>query len=54
MVAASSRPDHIDVALLRPGRLDKQIFCGLPDFNERVDILKLYSESMGLKEGGTP
>ena len=51
-MAASSRPDHIDVALLRPGRLDKQVYCGLPDFDERVEILKLYGESMGLAEGG--
>ncbi|KAG0671447.1 Peroxisome biosynthesis protein pex1 [Maudiozyma exigua] len=40
VVAATSRPDLIDPALLRPGRLDKAIFCDIPDFESRLDILK--------------
>lgn len=31
IVAASSRPDLLDPALLRPGRLDKALYCPLPD-----------------------
>lgn len=31
VVAASSRPDLLDPALLRPGRLDKALYCPLPD-----------------------
>ena len=31
VLAASSRPDLIDRALLRPGRLDKKLLCALPD-----------------------
>ena len=40
VVAATSRPDLIDPALLRPGRLDKAIFCDIPDNESRLDILK--------------
>jgi peroxin-1 len=33
-----SRPDLIGSALLRPGRLDKHLYCGVPSFNERVEV----------------
>lgn len=33
-----SRPDLIDSALLRPGRLDKSLLCNVPDFEERKDV----------------
>ncbi|KAF2405644.1 AAA-domain-containing protein [Trichodelitschia bisporula] len=40
VLAATSRPDLIDPALLRPGRLDKSLLCGMPDAHERADILR--------------
>lgn len=39
VVAATNRPDIIDPAMLRPGRLDKLIFVPLPDGDGRVSIL---------------
>lgn len=40
VLAATSRPDLIDVALLRPGRLEKHIYLGLPSREDRVKILE--------------
>lgn len=39
LMAASNRPDIIDPAILRPGRLDKILYVGLPTASDRVDIL---------------
>ncbi|KAL8990975.1 MAG: hypothetical protein Q9177_000495 [Variospora cf. flavescens] len=46
VLAATSRPDLIDPALLRPGRLDKSILCDLPDFEDRLDILMVISRNL--------
>ncbi|KAJ1991883.1 Peroxisome biosynthesis protein pex1 [Dimargaris cristalligena] len=46
VLAATSRPDLIDPALLRPGRLDKALFCNLPDRSERLDILTKVARTM--------
>lgn len=46
VLAATSRPDLIDPALLRPGRLDKSILCDLPDFDDRLDILTVISKKL--------
>lgn len=48
VLAASSRPDLVDPALLRPGRLDKSLFCGLPNEQERLEILTALSRKMNL------
>jgi len=39
-IGATNRPDIIDPAIKRPGRLDTMIFIDLPDFPARVSILK--------------
>lgn len=45
VLAAASRPDLLDPALLRPGRIGTAIFCPLPDKNDR----KLILETLGKK-----
>ncbi|CEP16460.1 hypothetical protein [Parasitella parasitica] len=48
VLAATSRPDLIDPALLRPGRLDKALLCGMPTFDERLEILEALASKMQL------
>jgi peroxin-1 len=48
VLAASSRPDLIDPALLRPGRLDKSMLCGFPTMKERVSILQAVARGGGM------
>jgi peroxin-1 len=45
VLAATSRPDLIDSALLRPGRLDKSLLCDLPSEEDRLDILRVLCGS---------
>jgi transitional endoplasmic reticulum ATPase len=40
IIGATNRPDQIDPALLRPGRLDQLIYIPLPDEKSRLNILK--------------
>lgn len=50
VLAATSRPDLIDSALLRPGRLDKSVICDMPNFDDRLDILKTVTAKMDLAD----
>ncbi|XP_037274346.2 nuclear valosin-containing protein-like [Rhipicephalus microplus] len=45
VLAATNRPDIIDPAMLRPGRLDEVLYVGLPSPNERVEILKTLTRN---------
>lgn len=49
VVAASSRPDLLDPALLRPGRLDKALYCPLPDEDDREEILAALCKTQNIK-----
>ncbi len=40
IIGATNRPDIIDPALMRPGRLDQLVYIPLPDLNSRLAILK--------------
>eukprot|EP00286_Rhodomonas_abbreviata_P030024 CAMPEP_0181299476 /NCGR_PEP_ID=MMETSP1101-20121128/6369_1 /TAXON_ID=46948 /ORGANISM="Rhodomonas abbreviata, Strain Caron Lab Isolate" /LENGTH=403 /DNA_ID=CAMNT_0023404633 /DNA_START=308 /DNA_END=1519 /DNA_ORIENTATION=+ len=46
VLMATNRPDTIDPALMRPGRLDRKIEFGLPDLHGRTKILKIHSKMM--------
>ncbi|XP_055835853.1 peroxisomal ATPase PEX1 isoform X2 [Solanum dulcamara] len=46
--AATSRPDLLDAALLRPGRLDRLLFCDFPSQHERSEILSVLSRKLPL------
>lgn len=50
VLAATSRPDLIDSALLRPGRLDKLVICDMPNYDDRLDILRTITASMDLAD----
>ena len=50
VIAATNRPDMVDPALLRPGRFDRQILVPAPDLESRLEILKIQTKSMPLKD----
>lgn len=47
LIAATNRPDMIDDAMLRPGRLETLLYVQLPGPQERVDILKAQIQQKG-------
>ncbi len=42
VIGSTNKPDMIDPALMRPGRLDKIIYVPPPDFNERMEIIHVH------------
>ena len=50
LIMATNRPDTLDPALLRPGRLDRKIEIPLPNEVGRADILRIHSAKMS-KQG---
>lgn len=48
VMGATNRPDMIDPAVLRPGRLDKVLYVGLPDEDGRVDILRALTKVLNI------
>merc|ERR1719387_572358 len=43
VVAATSRPDLVDQALMRPGRFDKICYCGIPTDEERLQVCEILA-----------
>ncbi|CAF4453571.1 unnamed protein product, partial [Rotaria socialis] len=50
VIAATSRPDLIDPALLRPGRLDKHLYIGFPTKSDIISILKIWTKKIHLSD----
>jgi cell division protease FtsH len=50
VLAATNRPDVLDPALLRPGRFDRQVTVGLPDYQGRLGILKIHTRRLKLAD----
>ncbi len=48
LLAATNRPDVLDLALLRPGRFDRQIMVSLPDRRGREGILRIHTRPLRL------
>ncbi|KAI3910887.1 hypothetical protein MKW98_022574 [Papaver atlanticum] len=51
VLMATNRPDTLDPALLRPGRLDRKVEFGLPDLESRTQIFKIHTRSMNVERG---
>uniref|UniRef100_A0A8R1EGR4 AAA_lid_3 domain-containing protein n=2 Tax=Caenorhabditis TaxID=6237 RepID=A0A8R1EGR4_CAEJA len=46
---ATNRPDTLDPALMRPGRLDRKVEFALPDLAGRAHILKIHAKQMSVE-----
>ncbi|KAI0927661.1 hypothetical protein AcV5_008138 [Taiwanofungus camphoratus] len=51
IVAATNRPEIIDSALMRPGRLDRILYVGPPDQQGREEILRIRTRKMSVEPG---
>ena len=49
VLAATNRPDHLDPALRRPGRFDREVQFRVPDRDGRLEILKIQTQAMPLE-----
>lgn len=47
VIGATNRPEVLDPAILRPGRLEKILQVGLPGHKKRIDILQFYGQGLG-------
>jgi 26S proteasome regulatory subunit T1 len=51
VIMATNRPDTLDPALKRPGRLDRHIEFSLPDLDGRVQIFRIHTKTMNVERG---
>ena len=50
ILAATTRPEILDKALLRPGRFDRRIIVERPDLRGRIDVLKVHAKNVCMDE----
>ena len=50
VIGATNRPDSLDPALRRPGRFDREIEIGVPDAEEREEVLQIHTRSMPIEK----
>merc|ERR1712154_581198 len=50
VLMATNRPDTLDPALMRPGRLDRKVEFSLPDLDGRANIFKIHARSMSVEK----
>ena len=50
VIGATNRPDSLDPALRRPGRFDREIEIGVPDTDERKEVLEIHTRNMPLAD----
>jgi transitional endoplasmic reticulum ATPase len=50
VIGATNRPDIIDPALLRPGRFDRLLYVSPPDYESRIQIIKIHTKKKPLAE----
>ena len=50
VIGATNRPDSLDPALRRPGRFDREIEIGVPDSEERKEVLEIHTRNMPLAD----
>lgn len=50
VIGATNRPDTIDPALIRGGRLDQMIYVGMPDYEARISVLKAATRKSKIED----
>lgn len=49
-ICATNRPDELDLEFVRPGRIDRRLYIGLPDSKQRVQIFGVHSAGKQLAD----
>lgn len=54
VIGCTNRPDQIDDAIIRPGRLDQLVYVGLPTFEDRIDIINTLMRKVRVSDDVDP